>query len=389
MRIAITTTLVLLAAAPAPAKKPASPGGAHAPVPARVTAARCAQGCAQLAAARPGSIVRISGSHLKSTVAVNFAGVIGTTGDDVLAKPTKVTSSYVDVHVPGRAVTGALVLIDAAGAVSNASPRLEIDHGPTRTAAKGTTPPVQAQVTVRHTFFDSRHPAALRFLVSGSSPAAVSVSLVRATDEHVVAAWSPGTVAPGTVESIRWNGLDRATQRSAARGRYEFRVYTSDGTARTARAPARPTAADSFLFYDYEFPIRGKHSYGSAEGRFGAPRNGHIHQGQDVFAQCGTPLVAARGGVVKFAGYQGNAGNYIVIDAQGTGIDQTYMHLREPAFFKKGQSLRTGDVIGHVGDTGDAVGCHLHFEEWAAPGWYTGGSAFDPLPDLKAWDAFS
>jgi murein DD-endopeptidase MepM/ murein hydrolase activator NlpD len=42
-----------------------------------------------------------------------------------------------------------------------------------------------------------------------------------------------------------------------------------------------------------------------------------------------------------------------------------------------------------VGDTGRASGCHLHFEEWTAPGWYAGGKPFDPLPDLRAWDAQS
>ena len=65
------------------------------------------------------------------------------------------------------------------------------------------------------------------------------------------------------------------------------------------------------------------------------------------------------------------------------------MHLRDPALAGKGARVRTGDPIGFVGDTGDASGCHLHFEEWAAPGWYTGGAPFDPLADLKAWDALS
>ena len=46
----------------------------------------------------------------------------------------------------------------------------------------------------------------------------------------------------------------------------------------------------------------------------------------------------------------------------------------------------TGQPIGFVGRTGDATACHLHFEMWPAPGWYTGGSAVDPLPSLKAWD---
>ena len=78
-----------------------------------------------------------------------------------------------------------------------------------------------------------------------------------------------------------------------------------------------------------------------------------------------------------------------MIDGARTGIDYAYMHLREPALVDKGDKVSTGQLIGYVGDTGRAFGCHLHFEEWTAPGWYEGGSPFDPLPDLKAWDAQS
>ena len=109
-----------------------------------------------------------------------------------------------------------------------------------------------------------------------------------------------------------------------------------------------------------------------------------------MFAACGTPLVAARGGVVKFKRVPvARAGNYLVIDGARTGVDFAYMHMREAALVGEGDRVRTGQPIGFVGATGRASGCHLHFEEWSAPGWYSGGSAFDPLPDLRAWDAQS
>jgi murein DD-endopeptidase MepM/ murein hydrolase activator NlpD len=48
----------------------------------------------------------------------------------------------------------------------------------------------------------------------------------------------------------------------------------------------------------------------------------------------------------------------------------------------------TGQPLGHVGDTGHASGCHLHFELCSGPGRYTGGAAIAPLPWLKACDAY-
>ena len=65
------------------------------------------------------------------------------------------------------------------------------------------------------------------------------------------------------------------------------------------------------------------------------------------------------------------------------------MHLRAPALVDAGDRVRTGQLLGYVGRTGDATACHLHFEMWTAPGWYDGGHAFDPLPSLMAWDKTS
>jgi murein DD-endopeptidase MepM/ murein hydrolase activator NlpD len=217
----------------------------------------------------------------------------------------------------------------------------------------------------------------------------LEVTLVRVDGGAVVKKWSPAPPSLGEVGSVSWNGMS-STRAAAPAGRYAFRLVAGSAAGAIARsAPDGDSRRDALDLRPAIFPVRGKHDYGSSGARFGAGRSGHSHQGQDVMAACGTPLVAARGGEVKAKQYQSNAGYYIVIDGQGTDVDYAYMHLRAPSAYNVGDRVYTGDQIGLVGDTGDAVGCHLHFEEWSGPGWYSGGSPFDPLADLKAWDAYS
>jgi murein DD-endopeptidase MepM/ murein hydrolase activator NlpD len=147
---------------------------------------------------------------------------------------------------------------------------------------------------------------------------------------------------------------------------------------------ARP-AGGQFLF-----PVVGPHNFGGPDAAFGAPRNGHIHQGQDVIAACGTPLRTASPGFVRANTFQaGGAGYYVVIRSSITLEDYMYAHLAGPSAAVKGTTLAAGASIGVVGATGDAQGCHLHFEMWTAPGWYPGGAPSDPLPSLKLWDSYS
>ena len=130
------------------------------------------------------------------------------------------------------------------------------------------------------------------------------------------------------------------------------------------------------------FPIDGPHDLGRNEAnRFGGGRG---HLGQDMFADCGTPVIAAEGGRVSFVDYEGAAGNYIVIGS--ADADSVYMHLARLPRFGVGDRVETGERIGAVGRSGDADGCHLHFELWSKPGWYKGGHAYDPLPRLQRWD---
>jgi murein DD-endopeptidase MepM/ murein hydrolase activator NlpD len=259
---------------------------------------------------------------------------------------------------------------------------------PTTAPSAGALTLVAAETMPRKSFYFGFRSPRLSYTVGSSQPQNdLRIEVVNTLGE-VVKTFYRNDVAPDLPNSIRWDGTTN-DGRPARNGRYSFRIGPQ-AEAPTARRATQSTAlALSFSFYGYAFPILGAHEYGLSAGRFGAGRSGHTHQGQDTMAACGTPLVAARGGIVQYAGYQGAAGNYLVIDGKGTGYDFMYAHLAEPTPLQAGETVRTGQPIGLVGDTGDAQGCHLHFEMWGAPGWYEGGSPIDPLGYLQKWDAYS
>jgi murein DD-endopeptidase MepM/ murein hydrolase activator NlpD len=200
-----------------------------------------------------------------------------------------------------------------------------------------------------------------------------------------------GRIRTGRVVTRRWTP-------AAATGDYvaRLRVHGRAGR-RLVRTPRRTgmfpvsvvaaaTPAPLVASTDGVFPIRGVYDFGGEDARFGAKRNGHVHQGQDVIAGEGTPLVSPVAGFVYWRKVQpGGAGHYLVIRA-ASGTDYVFMHLVAGSeLVDKGDTVRAGQQIGQVGHTGDAQGSHLHFEIWPG-GWYAPHSQpIDPLPQLRAW----
>jgi murein DD-endopeptidase MepM/ murein hydrolase activator NlpD len=162
------------------------------------------------------------------------------------------------------------------------------------------------------------------------------------------------------------------------------RVAGASRASRRLRVVAAPQpAAGVAPAGEGVFPVRGRYDFGTAVNRFGGGRG---HEGQDVFAACATPIVAARSGVVSWTAFHRRAGNYVVITADD-GTSQAYMHLLRPTIVQRRARVVAGQPIGQVGQTGRATGCHLHYESWTAPGWYRGGRAIDPLPELQQFAA--
>ena len=83
------------------------------------------------------------------------------------------------------------------------------------------------------------------------------------------------------------------------------------------------------------------------------------HQGVDLSANSGTPIVASRGGTVTVATYGKSAGYYVTIN-HGDGYSSIYMHMSN-FIVSAGQKVNQGQTIGYVGKSGVASGYHLHF----------------------------
>lgn len=176
-----------------------------------------------------------------------------------------------------------------------------------------------------------------------------------------------------------------------AAGRYTAQLQASgpSGAAlrRTARASGRltleitppPPPAVSGIF-----PVQGPYVLGDG---FGAARKGHSHQGQDISAAAGTPVVTPVSGVIHWRAFQkGGAGNYVIVRGDD-GRDYAFMHFLDGSVLvTKAQRVAAGQRLASVGSTGDSTGPHLHFEIWPT-GWYSSKDSrpVDPLADLLAW----
>jgi len=169
--------------------------------------------------------------------------------------------------------------------------------------------------------------------------------------------------------------------KDAARGR--VRVISADGR-RSKASPRELNVLPKSMIPEEVFPVQGSFSYSSGGGRFGAPRPGRLHQGQDLSAACGIRLVSIRKARVVKNAWHSAAGNYVVLKNVGTRSSFAYMHLIRRSKLKVGTTIGAGAPIGRVGNTGRSFGCHLHFEFWRGPWQAAGGRPIDPLPYLRS-----
>ncbi len=161
----------------------------------------------------------------------------------------------------------------------------------------------------------------------------------------------------------------REAEAAAAQQAYEASQSSSGGGGGGSNqpAPARPVVP-----VDWLCPITGGYSFSDTWGA--ARSNGRSHKGTDMFANYGTPLVAVVSGKAVDYGWEDAGGNGVFLLGDD-GNRYFYAHLQD--FGQLGR-VQQGDVVGYVGDTGNATGTpHLHFEI------HPGGSGWtNPYPTL-------
>jgi murein DD-endopeptidase MepM/ murein hydrolase activator NlpD len=129
-----------------------------------------------------------------------------------------------------------------------------------------------------------------------------------------------------------------------------------------------------------QIPVQGV-SLRNVRDTFGAPRPGdRKHQGVDIFAPRGTPVVSATRGIVSRVGENSLGGTVVWVLGPG-GDSHYYAHLDSVANIQAGQRIAAGEVLGRVGDTGNARGTppHLHYGIYRRM-----SGAINPFPMLAA-----
>ena len=157
---------------------------------------------------------------------------------------------------------------------------------------------------------------------------------------------------------------------------YEAYIREQDETIAALEKALKEMESTSNLKYDggmFKWPAP---SYTRISSPFGwrihpVYGDNRFHNGVDMAAPGGSPILAAYDGDVVAAGYSSSMGNYIYIN-HGSGLVTIYMHA-SALYVKAGQSVSKGDKIAAVGTTGTSTGKHLHF------GVRLNGSYVDPM----------
>jgi hypothetical protein len=231
------------------------------------------------------------------------------------------------------------------------------------------------------------------YAVAFADGSALAVHLLRAhgglPPGSVVAAAFSSLPQPSAVPVARARATKAGIRRAAAAARHRARVMAEASRRRTLVALGAPlTATPPLGVRRYVFPVVGESDYGDSYGAFRGDVPGSWHHGDDIFALLGTPVVAVATGTLNRVGWE-HLGGWRLWVRDRRGNEFYYAHLSgysELALHSK--YVRAGDVVGFIGNTGDAFTTppHLHFEVHPHQLLFLGyNGAVNPTGYLNGW----
>jgi murein DD-endopeptidase MepM/ murein hydrolase activator NlpD len=274
--------------------------------------------------------------------------------------PASARATMASVSLLGGAVTAARVSLTRSGVLATTVSGLAVEG--TRVSLRS-----GARVAVPGFGYVSTGPGA-RVPVSRGVVATAALAL------HLTSAHAG--LPAGTVVLVSAIGLpvvvphvSRAKPRAAIRHVARKHVAKTTHRRRRRKHPAAPkgqplTVTPPLALDHYDFPVAGPSDFGDSYGGYRSDVPGNWHHGDDIFAALGTPVVAVASGTINRVGWEKLGGWRLWVRDDG-GDEFYYAHLSgyAPGTLHSNR-VKAGQVIGFVGNTGDAftTSPHLHFE---------------------------
>ena len=246
-------------------------------------------------------------------------------------------------------------------------------------AAPAAAPSVELAVRAPRAYYDAAAAGRADLRRARRGAGDVGVDVVRVLDGVVIAHWD---VAAGGAGDRAARDVGRHAPAACVQPDGELRLPGHAVGSPASRAAARRPAAFDFAQRPLPDPrpVQVRHRRRRRSAAAAATR------ARTSFAACGTPLVAAHGGMVKYAGYHG-ARRQLPRDRQRGRRTPTTptCTCATSRWSRPAIACAPGSRSASSARPAPPARCHLHFEIWTAPGWYSGGAPIDPLPTLRSW----
>jgi murein DD-endopeptidase MepM/ murein hydrolase activator NlpD len=288
-------------------------------------------------------------------------------GDCKTGRPTSGEARLHDISLFGGAITAKTITLELGSKASSSITGLAVDGA-------AVAPSATARIPVQrwgYAVTGSERP--LQTPTGGQAIAALAVDLLQ---PH--AGLPAGTLILVAATSTQPPAVKTRTDRATARRHKKH-----------AGATAAPlTVTPPLGQRNYIFPVIGPSDYIDTYGAFRSDVPGNWHHGDDIFAPLGAPVVAVASGTINRVGWE-KLGGWRLWVRDSVGDEFYYAHLSgyAPTDLHTNR-VKAGEVIGFIGNTGDAftTSPHLHFEIHPRPLLHLGyNGAVDPTKYLDSW----